>query len=1624
MVAHPPTKITKNQTYPLETNRPHAVQGVLRLYVVPDTYAVSVLINYVKSCLDMGPADSVTAFSTEKDMLNSYKIQQKNYNETIMAVVFDNKTTDFSTINFKYKILTSDSLPTSIYNSRIPSTSDVFSGGLTGLQLCLDEAIIRMKTSHLHLNLYMFTQHMPTPAHVKIDIGDELFRQSFILFILVAFLIPFCIETYYASQEKFLGVNVLMAINGVPNFLNLLSWLVTGILLSLFYIIPIVIVVNFTSSHTALPFLYYGNTFILLMILLFNITHLITFGMHISAYFTRPLFLTTALIVIYFGSNLLQKYGVKESGHAVIPFLGIFFPNILLFRACEEINYYETIVKGTHFNNIFKAGHREYGTQGSIGIVLIFSLIGALFHFAMACYIYIINPGKYGARRNPFFFLKFLKSRKSHDYDKVENFEFHDNSDKPFEAVAEGIYTPEIQLRNLKKTYNSNVCTRSEVRALRGVTVDFYQGQISALLGHNGAGKSTILSIISGMTSPTEGLVLVNGKNIRDKMNEIINTMGLCPQENMLFPSLTVQEQLKFFARLKNNKNSEADMKNSVVLLQQELKLFEKRHSLPHELSGGQKRRLCLGMALVGGAEILILDEPTSGLDPESRRDVWDVLLKMRGKKTIILSTHDMEEADILGDRIAIVHGGLLRSYGNPMYLKKLLGQGNIEVTLSTDGTCNPEKIHVVLGSQCEILSSDREKMVVSLPQTADLPDLLDKVEYRKKELGVTGMSVSLLTLEQVFTKVTADEEDTTDETESFMSVGKKLNEQDLCLNIIMALLRKKLTYTYKNVSILLVKLFLILLPLIFITLILVDYNPRHPDPQPIPMRLDRYNDPRVLYKIDNFSKPFGRHYRWTVGDSGGTPVEVRREDHAFEEALLSIGSNDAEHYAYNYIAGATFNRTNNNIVTAAFYNPTRAAYSLPISVNLLTNTILKTLVGNEYNIRFAVQEFPRARDESMIILEANMGVVEAYVIALLLVFFLFPLTALFVVHPLRENINNIKQLQRMAGASCLKYWGTMFAFDYVVFIMLSVLLVVGFIIVDCSLGLRIFGGIEFFVFLGIFVLFGLGFLPLVYCFSFWKSSTTAGVKLLSLLPIGIILLELVMNAVTLILMGHSKTMNIIRPIQKVLFLMAPYTGFFHAQVSFFSTAKTNANCERMSYYFNPEQLCRATPCCDLRCSNGTCITPLKFLDSFKEDISMEASLISLCLTPILYVLILCMLEFKFIPTMIAEIRGGKPDKIDQSFEEQVKKTKHNIAQEISKIRSGQTPKPIETTGAKEKAETNGTTPTNEEAPPNHVFLAYELRKLYGKLVAVQDVSFGVRQCECFGLLGVNGAGKTTTFKLITGEETPSNGIMYLGNKDLKQHRYHYLSQMGYCPQQDAMLGSLNAYDHLRLFARLRGIPDDQVDAEVKKWIDKLGLNLWAHQACDTYSGGNKRRLNVAMALIGIPSLVLMDEPTTGIDPTARRALWNVIKTCQNMGQSVILTSHSMEECEALCNRLAIMAEGKLVCMGPSQELKHRFGAGYNIQIKMNPEKSPDEIENIKKSISDALHCEIIDENKGYIMYHVIPKDTTWRRMFDACTEVKDKYESVEDFAVLSSTLEQLFLMFAKSSNTSVERVE
>ncbi|KAL3172908.1 hypothetical protein MRX96_012652 [Rhipicephalus microplus] len=201
------------------------------------------------------------------------------------------------------------------------------------------------------------------------------------------------------------------------------------------------------------------------------------------------------------------------------------------------------------------------------------------------------------------------------------------------------------------------------------------------------------------------------------------------------------------------------------------------------------------------------------------------------------------------------------------------------------------------------------------------------------------------------------------------------------------------------------------------------------------------------------------------------------------------------------------------------------------------------------------------------------------------------------------------------------------------------------------------------------------------------------------------------------------------------------------------------------------------------------------------------------------------------------------------------------------------------------------------------------LTKVYraGQHPAVNHLCVGVRAGECFGLLGVNGAGKTTTFKMLTGNTEVTEGNAFISSYSIRTQIDLARQNIGYCPQFDALDPLLTGWEHLEFYARLRGIPEKYVQKVADWGIRKLGLHRYAHRCAGTYSGGNKRKLNTAIALVGDPPLVFLDEPTTGMDPKARRFLWDCILDVVRDGRSVILTSHSMEECEALCSRLAIM---------------------------------------------------------------------------------------------------------------------
>jgi len=240
-----------------------------------------------------------------------------------------------------------------------------------------------------------------------------------------------------------------------------------------------------------------------------------------------------------------------------------------------------------------------------------------------------------------------------------------------------------------------------------------------------------------------------------------------------------------------------------------------------------------------------------------------------------------------------------------------------------------------------------------------------------------------------------------------------------------------------------------------------------------------------------------------------------------------------------------------------------------------------------------------------------------------------------------------------------------------------------------------------------------------------------------------------------------------------------------------------------------------------------------------------------------------------------------------------------------------------------------------EEVPA----MVKSVRKVYGDVEAVKNVSFGLEYGECFALLGVSGAGKTTLFKCITGEVFPTTGELTIGGFDVTTPSgFHQArKRIGYCPQFDCIFQGLTVLEHLRIYASLKGVDKSIRERIVQKQIDDMDLRDYVHVRANQLSGGNKRKLSVSMAMIGNPPLIFLDEPSTGVDPQAKRFMWNIVSkiSTQRKKSAVIITTHSMEEAEALCTKMGIMVKGEFKCFGPATHIKDKFGTGYEIEFKI-----------------------------------------------------------------------------------------
>ncbi|KAF6019162.1 ABCA3 [Bugula neritina] len=333
----------------------------------------------------------------------------------------------------------------------------------------------------------------------------------------------------------------------------------------------------------------------------------------------------------------------------------------------------------------------------AFGEVLYMLFVDWLIHSLLLWYIDAVFPGDYGVAQPPYFFVlpSYWCGTKPETVmigtgSKVDVEDVAVEKVQQFEPDPVNL-TAGIQIKNLKKKFKSNGITKI---AVNDVSLNMYEGQITALLGHNGAGKTTTMFMLTGFFPPTSGTAIINGYDIRKDLANVRSSLGLCPQHDILFDNLTVEEHFYFFAKLKHCPAS--DIKTQIDYYVNSLGLGEKRKEFAHTLSGGQKRKLSVGIALIGDSKVVILDEPTSGMDPSARRHMWDLLQSQRAGRTILLTTHFMDEADHLGDRIAILADGVVQCCGSSIFLKKRYGAG-YHMVMTKDGNCDVSKVTELL---------------------------------------------------------------------------------------------------------------------------------------------------------------------------------------------------------------------------------------------------------------------------------------------------------------------------------------------------------------------------------------------------------------------------------------------------------------------------------------------------------------------------------------------------------------------------------------------------------------------------------------------------------------------------------------------------------------------------------------------------------------------------------------------------------------------------------------------------------------------------------------------------------------------------------------------------------------
>ncbi len=295
-----------------------------------------------------------------------------------------------------------------------------------------------------------------------------------------------------------------------------------------------------------------------------------------------------------------------------------------------------------------------------------------------------------------------------------------------------------------------------------------------------------------------------------------------------------------------------------------------------------------------------------------------------------------------------------------------------------------------------------------------------------------------------------------------------------------------------------------------------------------------------------------------------------------------------------------------------------------------------------------------------------------------------------------------------------------------------------------------------------------------------------------------------------------------------------------------------------------------------------------------------------------------------------------------------------------------------------------------------------ELRKQFGQLMAVEDVSFDAPAGKIFGLLGPNGAGKSTTINCIAGLLTPTSGTVSVQGHDVVSDPIAARRSLGVVPQELALYEDLSARENLRFWGGAYGLRGKTLESRVNTVLGQIGLQDRADDKPEEYSGGMKRRLNFGCGIVHEPDVLLLDEPTVGVDPQSRERLLERVRDQVARGACVLYTTHYMEEAEALCDELAIMDHGKIIARGNMEELRNMMGERDVLRVAGTFDEAA-----VRRSFSDITEVEVLHVEAGLVQ---LAATTATKRLPELLAALADSGADIQETTLARPNLESLFL--------------